>query len=116
MNNLTTIQKIAITMAVLGVISTSGVQLTDILGSGLAKTAVSIAGLGNSLLAAIVAVLSGQGSLVKQVAAMPGVDRVSINSAANQTLALAATDIAQPKIGATTPEVREVLKQTAAGQ
>ena len=81
--NLTLIQKIAITMAVLGVLSTSGVQLTDILGSGIAKSVVSVSGLINSVLAAIVAVISGQSAIIKQVASMPGVERVSVNADAN---------------------------------
>ena len=115
MSNLTTIQKIAITMAVLGVLSTSGVQLTDILGPAISKTTVSVAGLINSVLAAIVAVLSGQGAIVKQVAAMPGVSRISVNENANPVLAQLATASDQPGIGATDPATREVLKETAKG-
>lgn len=113
--NLTLIQKIAITMAVLGVLSTSGVQLTDIAGAPLAKTIVSVAGLVNSVLAAIVAVLSGQGAIVKQVAQMDGVARISVNENANPVLAQIATASDQPKVGATDPATREVLKETAKG-
>lgn len=115
MSKLTTIQKIAITMAVLGVLSTSGVQLTDILGAGLAKSTVSVAGLLNSVLAAIVAVLSGQGTIVKSVLAMDGVDRINVNAKANQVLAQIATDPEQPKIGASTPDIRPILQATAKG-
>lgn len=107
--NLTLIQKIAITMAVLGVLSTSGVQLTDILGSGIAKSVVSVSGLINSVLAAIVAVISGQSAIIKQVASMPGVERVSVNADANVILAQAATDPNLKNVGATTPEVRQSL-------
>lgn len=111
--NLTLIQKIAISMAVLGVLSTSGVQLTDILGSGIAKSVVSVSGLINSVLAAIVAVLSGQSAIIKQVASMPGVERVSINAEANSVLAQAATDPNLRNVGATTSEVRQTLLETA---
>ena len=107
--NLTLIQKIAITMAVLGVLSTSGVQLTDILGSGIAKSVVSVSGLINSVLAAIVAVISGQSAIIKQVAAMPGVEKVSVNADAGTSLAQAATDPTLKNVGATTPEVRQSL-------
>lgn len=113
--NLTPIQKIAITMAILGVMSTSGVQLTDILGSGIAKSVVSVSGLINSVLAAIVAVLSGQSAIIKQVAAMPGVERVTINANAGTTLAQAATDPTLKNVGATTPEARQTLLETAKG-
>lgn len=112
--NLTPIQKIAITMAVLGVMSTSGVQLTDILGSGIAKSVVSVSGLINSVLAAIVAVISGQSAIIKQVAAIQGDDgkpavRINVNSNAPTVLAQVATDPAQPNVGATTPEARQTL-------
>lgn len=112
--NLTLIQKIAISMAVLGVLSTSGVQLTDILGSGIAKSVVSVSGLINSVLAAIVAVISGQSAIIKQVAAIQGDDgkpalRINVNANASPTVASVAVDPAQPNVGATTPEVRQSL-------
>jgi len=117
--NLTLIQKIAITMAVLGVLSTSGVQLTDILGAGIARNVVSVAGLVNSVLAAIVAVISGQSAIIKQVAAIQGEDgkpavRINVNSNATAALAQVATDPNQPNVGATTPEVRQSLLAKAA--
>lgn len=112
--NLTTIQKIAISMAVLGVLSTSGAQLTDLLGAGIGKTVVSVAGLVNSVLAAIVAVLSGQSAIIKQVAAIQGDDgkpavRVSVNANAPVAVASVAIDPAQPNVGAATPAARQTL-------
>lgn len=120
MNSLTTIQKIAITMAILGVLSTSGVQLTDIMGPVIAKSTVSVASLANSVLAAIVAVLSGQGSLIKQVASIQGDDgkpavRINVNANAPAAVAQVAVDPAQPNVGATTPEARTTLIETAKG-
>ena len=105
-------------MAVLGVLSTSGVQLTDILGSGIAKSVVSVSGLVNSVLAAIVAVISGQSAIIKQVAAIQGDDgkaavRINVNANAPAALASVAVDPAQPNIGAATPEARQTLLETA---
>ena len=114
--NLTGKQILAIVAAVVSALMLATTQLTDIFGAPTAKTIVSTAALSNMILNSIIAALTGQANLVRDVAAMPGVDRISINTSANQVLASAATDAAQPKIGATTPEVREVLKQTAAGQ
>lgn len=118
--NLTVIQKIAISMATLGVLATSGSQLTEILGTGIAKSVVSVAGLTNSVLAAIVAVLSGQGAILKQVAAIQGDDgkpavRINVNANAPVALASAAVDPDQKNIGASTPEARQTLIATAKG-
>jgi len=59
--------------------------------------------------------LSGQASLVKDVAAMPGVDRVAVNANASPALAQVATDADQPKVGAVDAGTRTILKATAQG-
>ena len=113
--NLNIKQILAIVLAVLSVLSGSTAQLTDLLGVTSAKVVISIASLAMSVISSVLAVLSSQGNIIKDVAAMPGVSRISINEAANTTLAQVATDPAQPKIGAVSPDVREVLKETAKG-
>ena len=57
----------------------------------------------------------GWGGMVRDVAAMPGVESIKINSQANQTLASVAVDPEQPKVGATTPQTRDILQDTAKG-
>lgn len=115
MMNLNTKQVLAIILAILSVMSGSTAQLTDLLGVGPAKAVISMSSLAMSVLSSVLAVLTGQGSIVRDVAAMPGVQRIDINPNANATLAAIAIDPMQPKVGATTPDVRELLKQTAKG-
>ena len=113
--NLNTKQVLAIILAVLSVLSGSTAQLTDLFGVTAAKAVISVASLAMSVMSSVLAVLTSQDKIVKDVAAMPGVQRIDINADANQTLAAIATDPMQPKVGATNPGVREVLKDTAKG-
>ena len=111
--NLNTKQVLAIILAVLSVLSGSTAQLTDLLGPSAAKITISVASLAMSVISSVLAVLSSQGNIVKDVAAMPGVSRIAVNENATPALASLATDPATPKIGATTPEVRETLQTIA---
>lgn len=113
--NLTGKQWLAIVAAVVSALMLATTQLTDIFGATVAKEIVSVAALLNMVLNSIVAALTGQATLVKDVAALPGVERISVNAQANPSLAAIATDSAQPKVGATTPEVRATLIETAKG-
>ena len=113
--NLTGKQWLSIIAAVVSALMLATTQLTDIFGPAIAKTVVSTAALANLVINSVIAGLTGQSSLVRDVAAMPGVERITVNSAANQTLAAAATDPQQPKIGATDPGTRVVLTDTAKG-
>lgn len=113
--NLNTKQILAIILAILSVLSGSTAQLTDLLGVGSAKVVISVASLAMSVISAVLAVLTSQGNTVKDVTAMPGVQRISVNEQANPTLAAMATDPSSPKVGATTPEVRATLQDIAKG-
>jgi hypothetical protein len=115
MMNLTGKQVLSIIAATVSALTLATAQLTDIFGAHVAQSIVSVAALVNMILNAVVVGVTGQGSLVRDVAAMPGVEQIAINANANPTLAQAATDSTQPKIGATTPEVRSVLVETAKG-
>lgn len=86
---------------------------TQLFGQNTATIIISLLGLANTILAGVTYVLTGQAQQIKDVAAMPGVDRVSVNAQANTTLAQVATDPAQAKVGATSPEVRSTLVNTA---
>jgi hypothetical protein len=112
MMNLTGKQLLAITIAVLGVLMASTAQLNDLLGVNVAKTVVSIAGLTNSILASILAVLASQGNIVTDVQAMPGIDKITVNARANTTLATLAVDASNPKITAA-PGSEEAVLSTA---
>lgn len=113
--NLTPLQIIGIILAINGALTGATAQLTDLFGAVVAKDIVSVASLGSAILGGVITSMSGQASQIRNVASMPGVERISVNTTANQTLAQAATDPTQPKVGATTPQVREVLKDTAKG-
>lgn len=111
--NLNVTQVLAILIAVLGVVSGSTAQLTDLLGQSAAHNAASAASFLSSILSAIVLAVSGQASQVKAVQAMLGVDKIVVNSQANSTLASLAVDPQQDKIEAA-PGAERAVKATAA--
>lgn len=113
--NLTGKQWLSIIAAVVSALMLATTQLTDIFGASMAKTIVSVAALANLIINSVVAGLTGQTSLIKDVAAMPGVERISVNTMANQALAQVATDPQQPKVGATDAGTRMALQDTAKG-
>lgn len=112
--NLNIKQILAILTATLAVLMVSTSQLTDLFGPTVTKSITAGAGLVNMILSSWLAVLSSQGSTVREVAAMPGVEKIQINAQASQTLASVATDPNQPKVGAT-PEARAEVKAIAVG-
>lgn len=110
--NLTPVQIIGIILVINGALIGSTAQLTDLFGAMVTKDIVSVASLGNAILGGIITMLSGQGSMVKNVLAMPGVERISVNAQASPTLATIAVDPAQNKI-APTEAAKAVVIQTA---
>lgn len=105
-------QIIAIVGAVISVLMVSSAQLTDLLGPGMAKTITTIAGLTNMILQSVTVALTSQGSQIKDVLAMPGVEKISVNGEANKTLASIAIDKNVDKI-APTPAAMQEVTQTA---
>lgn len=99
--NLNAKQIIAIVGAIISVLMVANAQLTDLFGPSTAKTVTTIAGLVNMIISSVTAVLTSQGSTVKDVLAMPGVDKIDIGPAANKTLASIAVDPSIDKIGPT---------------
>lgn len=99
--NLNGKQLIAISIAVLGVLMVSTSQLTDLFGPTVTKSIAAVAALLNSILGATMAVLTSQTGTVKDVLAMPGVDKITVNSQANQTLSQIAVDPTVNKISPT---------------
>jgi hypothetical protein len=92
---------------------TGAALLQTLLGQDLTIKIVAFLGVINIILSSIGATLSGQANLVRDVAAMPGVDRVSVNAQATPTLAQVAVDPAQQKVGPTSPGLRPQLETIA---
>lgn len=101
MFNLNGKQIISIVGVVISVLMVSTSQLTDLFGAGTAKTIVSISGLANMILQGVMTVITSQGSTIRDVAAMQGVEKITVNSQANSTLATLAVDPLQNKVAPT---------------
>ena len=113
--NITRNQWLAIAGVVLSALMTSTAFLTDTFGATLAHSIIGGAGFINMILNGVVVILTGQGQQIRDVAAMPGVDRVSINAQASVAAASVAVDPAQTKVGPSSPDVRAALVKTAQG-
>lgn len=112
--NLTPLQWIGISIAIAGALSTGTVQLTDIFGGHIAKIIASAASLTSGVLGGVVTSLAGQSSIVRQVQAMPGVEKIVVGAQSNQTLASLAIDQDQPKIEPA-PGATQAVAQIAKG-
>lgn len=116
--NFTTIQKIALSIAVLGFLSTASTQLTDILspfGSNapvIVKQIVSLSGFVSGILGVFLSFMTGQASQVTTVQAMPGVEKIVVNEKASAALATLAVDPKQDKIEST-PQAARAVEATA---
>lgn len=111
--NLNSKQIIAIIGVVISVLMVSSAQLTDLIGPTAAKTTVTLAGLLNMLFQGITVALTSQTSTVNDVLAMPGIEKISVNAQANQTLSQMAVDPAQDKIAPTQSAQNDVEKKAA---
>lgn len=113
--NLNRNQVIAIVITILAVLMASTAQLTELFGSTAARSIISAAGLLNGILSGVLAVITGQAGMVRDVAAMPGVEKIAVNTNANPTLAAVATDPLQPKVGGVTAQTQNALEAIAKG-
>jgi hypothetical protein len=85
-------------------------QLADLTLSVITiKIILAAATLANGFLGGLVIMFGGQGAQIKNVLAMPGVERISVNSQANGTLATIAVDPNQSKIAPTPGAQTEVI-------
>lgn len=114
MANLTGKQILSIIAAVVSALMLATTQLTDIFGPTVAKSIVSVAALANMIINSVVVALTGQATLVKDVLAMPGVEKISVNEKANQALAQVAVDPSVNKI-APTNAAMDAVTATAKG-
>lgn len=89
-------QKVAFAVAVFSFFA-AGSGAAD-LATLFGKTAATSITAASSLLAGIggifLAVVTGQGNLIKDVQAMPGIEKITVNAQANPTLAAAAVSLA----------------------
>lgn len=106
--NLTPLQIIGIILAINGALMGATAQLTDLFGAVVAKDIVSIASLGSGILGGVITALSGQAAQVRNVLAMPGVEKVTVNAQASPTLATLAMDPAINKISPTPAAMQDV--------
>lgn len=112
--NLNPKQWLAIVIAVLSVFIASTAQLTDLVGPQVTKLIVSLSSLTVTILSSISAILSTQTSLIQDVQAMPGVEKITVNAKANQTLASLAVAPENAKIEAA-PGADTAVNQAAKG-
>lgn len=113
--NLNIYQWFLIMVSVLSAVAGASAQLTDLFGTGTAHLIVTMATFLNTMITAIMTPLVGNASMLKTVAALPGVDRVSINKQASASVAAVAVDPTQSKVGGTTPLDQTALKDIAKG-
>lgn len=113
--NITRNQWFAITILLLTVLTGGSAQLTDLIGPYGTKLVISFSTLATGFLAGVQIILGGQGQQVRDVAAMPGVDNIAVNTQASPALASVATDPEQKKVGGTSASVQNILVQTAKG-
>jgi multisubunit Na+/H+ antiporter MnhF subunit len=112
--NITQTQWLAIGIGVLTGLTGLTTQLTTIFGPTTTTIILAADSIIVMIISVVLTVTTGQGSVVQQVAAMPGVTRISVNAAASPALAAVATDPATPKVGPTTPDIRPALVAKAA--
>lgn len=108
--NVTRNQWLQILAVIIGASVAASSLWTQLFGQQIAGIIISLLGLGNTILAGVTYVLTGQGQVVKDVLAMPGVNDVGVNAQANKTLAAIAVDPAQYKIKPTAADAAYVGK------
>ena len=113
--NVTSKQWFQIVSSVIGGLITGAALLQTLFGQDLTIKIVAVLGIANIIMGSVGASLSGQANLVKDVQAMPGVERIRINENANPALAALAVDPANTKI-LPTPEAQAAITATAAGK
>lgn len=93
---------------------TGAALLNPLFGQEMALQIVAGLGIFNIVLGGISTGLTGQAQLVKDVAAMPGVEKITVNASANPTLAAVAVDPTVNKVAPTRNDM-DIVTQTARG-
>lgn len=108
LRNLTLVQWIGIMVGLNSLLMGATPQLTVLFGTAAVPIIVAIATLGNGALGVFVTVIGGQSAQVRNVLAMPGVEKIAVNGQANAALAAMAVDPDQNKIAPTTAAMDKV--------
>lgn len=87
MKNITPLQWIGIVLIINGALTGSVNELTDLFGAVWAKHVFSVCVIGSGICGGLVTMFGGQGAMVRNVAAMPGVEAIKVNANAGQALA-----------------------------
>jgi hypothetical protein len=111
---LTLQQQLTISAGVVGAATSAFGALNSVMTPTQALIGTVVLGFTSACLGVIGTVVSGIGSQISNVAALPGVDRISVNANATNGIAAAALDPAQSKVGPATPDVRATLLTKAA--
>lgn len=114
MINISTKQWLAIIVAILSAMATATTQMVDIFGPTFAKSVMGAASLLSTILSSILAIISTQTALIKDVQSMPGVEKITVNGNANATLAGMAVAPENAKIEAA-PGADNAVNQAAKG-
>lgn len=101
LKNLTLVQWIGIMVGLNSLLMGATPQLTVLFGMEAVPYIIAVATLGNGALGVFVTVVGGQGRQVRNVLAMPGVEKIDVNGQASATLATLAVDPNQNKIAPT---------------
>lgn len=111
--NLTPLQIVLICSAIVSAIAGASAQLTGIFGAGTAQIIVSVATLINTIMSSVLVPFTGQSAQLKNVLAMPGIEKITVNAQANQTLSAIAVDPTVNKISPTQAAQSDVEKKAA---
>jgi hypothetical protein len=98
----------------IGSLITGAAFFNQLFGDALALQIIAVLGIANIMLSSLDTALSGQAQLVRDVAAMPGVEKITVNAQANPTLAAVAVDQTVDKVSPTRQDM-DVVTQTARG-
>lgn len=107
-------QWIRIVSTVNGSLITGAAFFNQLFGDAMTLNIIAVLGLGQIVMSSLDTALSGQAGLVKDVLAMPGVEKISVNEKANPILAAVAVDPTVDKI-APIPSAQDIVTQTARG-
>lgn len=113
LRNLTLIQWIGIILGLNALFTASTPQLTTLFGAVAVPYIQAVCTLGSGALGVFVSVIGGSASQIRNVAALPGVESIKINSNALPSVAAIAVDPAQEKVDATDPATRTTLQTIA---
>jgi hypothetical protein len=107
--NITQTQWVAFVIGGCSFLGGATAQLTSLFGANGATYIASACALVSGIAGVFLMATTGQSAQVKQVLAMPGVDKIDVNAQANQTLSALAVDPSVNKIAPSPDAVAQVI-------